>query len=69
MKTYSKRTVIIYPVWVHSKRTAEYYGNQYESGLPQKSVKVQKPIDTQKEIAKVAGVSHSLWKNFHKLKM
>ena len=40
------------------EKQAEYYGNQYESGLSQKSVKVQKPIDTQKEIAKVAGVSH-----------
>lgn len=37
---------------------AEYFGNQYESGLSQNSVEVQKPIDTQKELAKIAGVSH-----------
>ena len=39
---------------------AVYHGNQY-GGLSQKSVEVQtqiKPIDTQKEIAKAAGVSH-----------
>lgn len=35
---------------------AEYHGNQYESGLCQKSDKVQ--IDTKKEVAKLAGVSH-----------
>lgn len=40
------------------EKQAEYHGNQYESGLSQKSVEVQKPIDTQKELAKVAGVSH-----------
>lgn len=36
---------------------ALYHGNQYD-GLSQKSVEVQKPIDTQKELAKAAGVSH-----------
>ena len=40
------------------EKQAEYHGNQYESGLSQKSVEVQKPIDTQKELAKIAGVSH-----------
>ena len=39
------------------ERQAEYHGNQYD-GLSQNSVEVQKPIDTQKELAKVAGVSH-----------
>lgn len=34
-----------------------YYGNQYD-GLSQKSVEVHKPIDTQKELANIAGVSH-----------
>ena len=36
---------------------AIYYGNQYD-GLSQKSVEVHKPIDTQKELAKIADVSH-----------
>lgn len=40
------------------EKQAEYHGNQYKSGLSQNSVEVQKPIDTQKEIAKAAGVSH-----------
>ena len=40
------------------EKQAEYHGNQYESGLSQNSVEVRKPIDTQKEIAKAAGVSH-----------
>ena len=40
------------------EKQAEYFGNQYESGLSQKSVEVQKPIDTQRELAKLAGVSH-----------
>lgn len=40
------------------EKQAEYHGNQYD-GLSQKSVKVQTPrIDTQKEVAKAAGVSH-----------
>ena len=40
------------------EKQAEYFGNQYDSGLSQKSVEVQKPIDTQRELAKLAGVSH-----------
>ena len=40
------------------EKQAEYFGNQYESGLPQKSAEVQKPIETREELAKVAGVSH-----------
>lgn len=36
---------------------AVYYGNQH-SGLSQNSVEVHKAIDTQKELAKAAGVSH-----------
>ncbi len=32
--------------------------HKYESGLPQKSAEVQKPIETREELAKVAGVSH-----------
>ena len=40
------------------EKQAEYHGNQYESGLPQKSAEVQKPIETRQELAKVAGVSH-----------
>ena len=43
--------------WAKEKQ-AEYFGNQYESGLPQKSAEVQKPIETREELAKVAGVSH-----------
>ncbi len=42
------------------KRQGEYHGNQHD-GLSQKSVEVQeqrKPIDVQKELAKIAGVSH-----------
>ena len=39
-------------------KQAEYHGNQYESGLTQKSAEVQKPIETRQELAKVAGVSH-----------
>ena len=38
------------------EKQAEYFGNQHESGLPQKSAKVQ--IETRKELAAVAGVSH-----------
>ena len=37
---------------------AEYHGNQYESGLIPTLGEVQKPIRTDKEIAKAAGVSH-----------
>lgn len=40
------------------EKQTEYFGNQYESGLPQKSAEVQKPIETREELAKVAGVSH-----------
>ena len=40
------------------EKQAEYHGNQYESGLSQKSAEVQKPIETREELAKVAGVSH-----------
>lgn len=40
------------------EKQAEYHGNQYESGLPQISAKVQNPIETRQELAKIAGVSH-----------
>lgn len=39
------------------KNQAVYHGNQYD-GLSQNSVEVHKPIDTQKELASAAGVSH-----------
>lgn len=42
------------------ERQAEYHGNQYESAVLEKSPKVQKPIDTRKEVAKAAGISE--WK-------
>ena len=45
---------------------AAYYGNQYD-GLPQKSAKVQMPIDTRKEIAKIAGVSHDTVANVERI--
>ena len=37
------------------KNQATYYGNQH-SGLPLNSAKVQRPVDTRKELAKIAGV-------------
>ena len=39
------------------RRQAEYHGNQYESGLSQKSDEVQTPGRTDERIAEVAGVS------------
>ena len=42
------------------ERQAEYHGNQYESAVLENSPKVQKSIDTRKEVAKAAGISE--WK-------
>lgn len=47
------------PVIAEKAKEKQYSGiNQYKKSLPQNSVKPSTPIDTQKELAKVAGVSH-----------
>ena len=46
------------------KNQAQYFGNQYQSGLCQNSDKVH-PIDTKKELAKIAGVSHDTIARVH----
>jgi len=49
------------------ERQAEYHGNQYDSGLPQKSAEVQTrkrnpENETREQLAKLAGVSHDTLK-------
>jgi len=46
------------------KNQAQYFGNQYQSGLLQNSAKVH-PIDTRAELAKIAGVSHDTIARVH----
>lgn len=44
------------------QRQSEYYGNQYESGLPLKSAGVQNR-DSRDELAQMAGVGHSTYEH------
>lgn len=46
------------------ERMKEYHGNQYENAPCQKSDKVQS-VDTKKELAKIAGVSHDTIEKVH----
>ena len=46
------------------KNQAQYFGNQYQSGLLENSPKVH-PINTRAEVAKIAGVSHDTIARVH----
>ena len=46
------------------EKQKEYHGNQYERGLLSISTKVQKPIDTRKELAQIAGVGSDSVRKF-----
>ncbi len=53
-----------------AKERQEYHGGTApgRASLPQISVEVIEPVDTQKEMAKLAGVSHDTWARYEAIK-